>query len=375
MTTERLLLALTLLALHFVASYYYYTYSFSSVADSYSYYYYASSMRSGQSFGLSTALVANIVLLLKRNFAASYLECFFFFQSFGFAGIMIMARVFTEIEERVGAPERRGYLVLLFLPSVNFWTAAIGKDAPLFFAISLSVWAMLKLRKRFVQFCIALAVMVLFRAHIALMAASALAGAAFFGSGISVGRKAGLLALALTGAWFATGAVQSTLGVDATSFSSVSSFLDKQNGIYATVAGTTSLGGAPLYVRAFSLFFRPFFFDANGIMGVVASAENVGVAAAMLYCLIRWRDIAHLARRVLFIRYVLLFAAFILFSLMLVYYNVGLGLRQRVMAFPMIFSILIALWSMRRKMAGSAVPQMRTGLIAPADGNTVVSGL
>lgn len=371
LTIDRLLICMILLIVHFVASYYYYRYSLTNIADSFAYYFYASLWKD-QTIGLSTVLVANVVQFLKKTFGASYLECFLFFQSFGFIGLMIMARVFTEIEERVGVQAPRGYLALLFLPSVNFWTAAIGKDALLFFAISLCVWSMLRLRKRFLYFCVALTVMMLFRAHIALMAATAFAAAAFFEPSISVGRKAGLLTIALIGGWFALGAVQSTLGLDATSVSAIGGFLDKQNAVYATVAGTTSLGNSPFLVRVFSLLFRPFFFDATGIMGAIASVENLGVAIVTVQMLAHWRDLAHLMRRVMFVRFAAIFAFLILLSLTLIYYNVGLGLRQRVMAYPMIYSMLVALWSMRLKRVAAPAPDRQNRLLAEGKRNTAV---
>jgi hypothetical protein len=260
-------------------------------------------------------------------------------------------------------PTSRGYWGLLFLPSVNFWTTAVGKDAPLFFAISLCTWAMLRLRQRLVYAAIALGIMMLFRAHIALMAAAALALASLIGAQVSIGRKIGLMTVAGLGGWLALNAVQNTLGVDAMSASAVNDFLNEQNRVYATVGGGTSLGNAPWLVRVVSLLFRPFFFDSRGILGLIASVENVGVLAAFLYLTFYWRDVAFLSRRVLFIRFVLLFAVIILLSLTLVYYNIGLGLRQRVMAYPMVYSLLVALWSMRRKMAAPAAPQVQHALM------------
>jgi hypothetical protein len=271
--------------------------------------------------------------------------------------------------------QRRGYLFILFLPSVNFWTAAIGKDAPIFFAICLSLWAMLDLRKRYIYFGLALALMVVVRAHIALMAAAALAGAAFFERSITLGRKAGLLSVALICVSFLAGAVQNTLDVDVTSTSSVSAFLEKQNGIYENVGGTTSLGSASFPVRLFSLLFRPLFFDSLGMMGLVASIENVAVIFAFLYMLIRWRNLVFLTRRVLFFRFAVIFAAMILISLSLVYYNVGLGLRQRVMAYPMVFSMLVALWAYRRKGKTAAAPNIPRDLMLGPDRNRPVPEL
>jgi hypothetical protein len=374
LTMARLPLAVLLMIVHLAASLYYYQYSETTVSDAHGYYF-ESYIWGGQAFGLGTIAVVRFVQFLKDALQASYLDCFLLFQSFGFGGIVLLIRIFDEIEAKIGVSQRRGYLFILFLPSVNFWTAAIGKDAPIFFAICLSLWAMLDLRKRYIYFGLALALMVVVRAHIALMAAAALAGAAFFERSITLGRKAGLLSVALICVSFLAGAVQNTLDVDVTSTSSVSAFLEKQNGIYENVGGTTSLGSASFPVRLFSLLFRPLFFDSLGMMGLVASIENVAVIFAFLYMLIRWRNLVFLTRRVLFFRFAVIFAAMILISLSLVYYNVGLGLRQRVMAYPMVFSMLVALWAYRRKGKTAAAPNIPRDLMLGPDRNRPVPEL
>lgn len=374
MTLARLLLATLLMIFHIIASYYYYTYSLTSVADAYAYYYLPSIWKD-RTIGISTVLVADFVETLRVGFGASFLDCFLLFQSFGFLGMMILARTFVEIEESVGVSDTRGYLGLLALPSLNFWTAAIGKDALLFLAIALCVWSVLKVRRRIVWLAAGLALMMFFRAHIALMAAAALAAASVFGASVSVGRKLAMLGVAAIGGAFAVGAVQDTLGVDATSVSAVGEFLDKQNSVYATVAGTTSLGSAPFAVRVVSLLFRPFFFDANGILGLIASAENLLVVALTLFLIIRWRDLAHLVKHVFFIRFAVIFAFFILFALSLIYYNVGLGLRQRVMAYPMILSTLVAMWALRRRFIPASNAPPAPAAPVRTSRTTAISGL
>jgi hypothetical protein len=205
-----------------------------------------------------------------------------------------------------------------------------------------------------------------------LLATIALAGAALLGSSTSVAQKAGVFAVAALGIWFTSGLVDTTLGVDTSSVSAVSDYLDQQNSRFSMDTGSTSLGNAPFALRLFSLMFRPFFFDAQGALGVVASIENVGVVLAMIYMALHWRDLATLIRRVPFVRFSAIFAVGLILMLTLVYYNVGLGLRQRVMALPMTFSVLVALWSLRQKynLASARAPRP---LVIKAHANTALT--
>lgn len=374
LTVPKLLLSVALLFAHVAACLYNHNYTLSHLSDSF-FYYYDPFGYWNRSWGLGTVLVTQLTHVLRFGLGATYLDCFLIFQTFSLAGVALLARTFDEIEAKVGVPERRGYWVILFLPSLHFWTVAIGKDAPLMFAISLCVWSMLSFRRRFVFFCIAILVMVLFRAHIALMAILSLGAAAFFGSSISFGRKLGVFVIAIAGFLLVLGPVQSTINADVTSASSVEDFLARQSDIGAATAGTTSIGSVSYPIRLVSLLFRPLFFDAAGLLGLLASAENVLVVIAFLYILIHFRDLVFLARRVDFIRFIILFATIILLSLALIYYNVGLGLRQRVMAYPMIFTLLVAMWSIRQRHRLEASPRTPARLMVNAKGHRPLTEL
>jgi hypothetical protein len=364
LTIERLGLFVFIAAIHLGACLYYCAWSQKVVADASSYYYDPYHFSNGP-WGFASVFVVKFCHLLKSLFGATYLDCFLLFQTLGFLGLMILARTFSEIQTNVGVPEHRGYLLLLCLPSVNFWTSAIGKDAPIFFAISLTVWFMLRPRQRWPYFVLALAVMVAFRAHIAMLTAMALAAAAVLGSSISFGRKAGILTVAVVGLLISAKAVESTFDVDATNVGSVTDFIGKQNETFGMIGGSTSLGNAPIMLRVVSLLFRPFFFDAHGFLGVIASIENVGVVLGFLYTIAHWRELSHLSKRVFFVKFILIYLLLMLVLLTIIYYNVGLGLRERVMAYPMIYAMLVSLWSMRRKFAKPEMQQFRRGLIAP----------
>ena len=372
MTRDRFVVIAILLIFHISISVFYMLYSRTNQADAPFYYYDPYNFANGP-WGFGTIFVVKLVNLLKIWVEASYLDCFLIFQAIGFGGIMILVRVFAEIQAKTNDPDPGNYWLFLFLPSLNFWTAALGKDAPLFFAVSLAVWSALNIRKRALYFCIALGLMVLFRAHIALMAAVALAVAACLEPSISLGRKAALLTLVALGLSLVVGAVRSTFDVDVTSVSSITTFLDEKNTIYSTVAGGTSVHGSFAF-SLFSLLFRPFFFDASGTLGLMASVENLGVVCSFIYFVSRWRDVIYLCRRIFFLRFALIYAVILLVALSFVYYNVGLGLRQRVMAYPMMFSIIVALASARRARSVPSVsqPQMAIsgtgGPAAPSGG-------
>jgi multisubunit Na+/H+ antiporter MnhG subunit len=97
------------------------------------------------------------------------------------------------------------------------------------------------------------------------------------------------------------------------------------------------------------LMFRPFFIDANGVFALVASLENAILAAMLLYVLRNFNDALQLFRSVFFLKFVIIFASVLALLLAAVYYNVGLGLRQRTMYVPALLCFFVSLLAYRQR--------------------------
>jgi hypothetical protein len=310
---------------------------------------------------------------LKHSAGATYLDSFFVFQGFGFFGLMLLMRLFQEIEMAMNTRASRLSTYLLFLPSLHFWTSAIGKDAPLFFAICLCAWAVMRIRRRWIVFCAGIFLMVLFRAHIALITMMSVALAAATHGRFTAGRRLALLTIAAVGAVILTGAVNSTLKLDITSSGSLSSFFAERDQIAAASSGSTTIGDAGYPMRLISLLFRPFFIDVSGFLGFVPSAENVGSVLLFGYMIIKWQQLRWLTKRVFFMRYALSFTIILVLLLASVNYNLGLGIRQRVMALPTLLSILVAMWGMRQHRFGAPLNQYGAKLLSRVPANKSVT--
>lgn len=343
---RRPLIFLAAYSLHVLSAVVYFYYIQTASSDAYLYYYdeygfYAHPVRFG------TGFVIHLVQFLKTNFGGSFLDYFLVFQAAGFWGIVFLMRTFEEIYIELGARQPMLIYLMLFLPGIHFWTSAIGKDAPLFLATSLSVWSMMNLRRRFWVFGAAIFIMVLIRPHVALLAMLSLALAAFMDPKARGYVKLFLLTAALAGAAVVAGTVQSAFDLDVTSAESVGEFLTRQSEVTGTMGGGTAVIGASFPVRVASLLFRPFFIDAEGAFGLIASFENVFIMFVIGTILFRMRSTLRLARNVFFLRYAIFFSISLIILLSLIYYNVGLGLRQKMMIMPGLLAFFAALQAVR----------------------------
>ena len=363
---SRLALFLVISLLHIGSAYIYYQFVQNNDADTKLYYYdlynfYASG------FGLGTMFVVYVTQSAREIFGGTYLDYFFIYQVFGVWGLALVFRTMEETATALGATIPPMMMALMFLPGMYFWTAAIGKDAPLFLACALAVWSSFRISNRWIWFGLAIAIMVSIRVHVALVTVVAMALALVAGRGVpNVLRMAlGVAALAAGGFLFST--LQAELKVDLSSIGSIANYVDQQTAA-ATRGVDNTLANSSFPVKLLSLLYRPFFFDSGGIFGVVASVQNVVMVFITFWLIRNFRLWAELFRGSLAVRFATIHFVTMYLMLAFMYYNVGLGLRQREMATPALFVVFSAIFmvgALRRRSALATAPVLpQTGFPA-----------
>jgi hypothetical protein len=329
---ERLLVGvLTLLYLiHIGSSLFYYSLVSGGGADSALYYFDAQRLHE-DGFGFSTQFVIYITQSLKSMIGGTYLDFFLVYQAFGFFGIVLLTRIAAEIYEAVGVQQPLYIYIFFFLPSLHYWTSAIGKDTLFFLGMMLCLWGSMRFWNRLGPLSVGVFLMLAIRPHIAIVAMSALAIAVFSDKTTRLSVRITMLSAALIGLVFAVSTVWSTFNLDLTNLDTYSDVVAGREALLqmdVSVIGRTSVD-APFPIRVLSLLFRPFFFDANDILGIVVSIENAGLAIIIGAFLFKWRVVAALVKSVPYVRFAFISSVAILMVLSLGYYNVGLGIRQK----------------------------------------------
>jgi hypothetical protein len=342
----RLVVFVLLYVLHALASVAYYFVAEATGSDAH-FYYYDRYQFFGYTQGLGTPFILNIVQYLKLYFGGTFFDYFLLFQAAGFWGIIFIYKTFHEIFAEVCEHQPRWSYLTLFLPGLHYWTAAIGKDGPIFLSIAVSIWAALQLRKRLVPLGFAIALMMAVRPHIAILALVALAFAALFDRRTGVLLKGLLLTGVAAGAVVVAMSLEATIRVDVSNAESVSEYMAARSTLDESSGADRNIIEGSLPLKIFTLWLRPFFLDAENMMGYVASLENA--ALLLMFGMIgwNWRLLRTTFWKVTYIRYsVVLFIALTIL-LGAVNYNIGLGLRQKMMAMPCLLAILMTLIALR----------------------------
>jgi len=348
----RLVLFILLLLEHAGASIVAFLYSQEFGGDA-TIYYYDTWQVYGNDTGVSTIFVINFVQFLKSYVGGTFFDYFLLFQTMGFWGILLIIRSFDDIHEELSQPIFKGIYFILFLPGLHYWTSSIGKDAPMFLAVALCTWAAFRLKTRYLAFAAGVGIGLLVRPHIALMALVSLALTVLLARKTSLLTRAALLAVVLAGISSVAGLVEGLVnGLSLSSADSVTDYLETRSKVSQDAGGDLSIMGASFPVKLFSLLFRPLFVDATGMFGYVASLENV--VLLVVFAIMIWRSGTALAvtRAAMFARFAFFFFLMITFLLALVNYNVGLGLRQKIMMMPALLVFFAALVAVRRVRRG-----------------------
>ena len=287
---------------------------------------------------------------LKGIFGGSYLDYFFLFHSVGFFGVVLVARTIEEITLQLRCEQPPFLFLLLFLPGMYFWTSAIGKDVPLFLACALVTWAMLDPKGRWWAIAFGVALMVPVRPHIGLITMVALMGALMFDRTTGVGVRVVISLIAALALVQIALTLRSTLQVDVSSASSLVDFVSskQENNADVGIGQVENYATAAYPLKLISLLFRPLFVDASGVGGLVASVQNLFMVYATYTFVRYWRIVVELAKRSIFIRFTLIYSTLLMLLLALLYYNVGLGLRQREMATPALLALFATTWLIAR---------------------------
>jgi hypothetical protein len=308
----------------------------------------------GTEIGVSTIFLVNLTQFLKSYFGGSLFDYFLLFQAAGFWGILFIMRSFDDIHRELGQDKFKNIYLLLFLPGLHFWTSGLGKDGLMLLAVAMCTWAAFRLQSRYIAFGTGVAIALLVRPHIALFALVAFALTLMVGRGTSLLTRAALLAVVVAGIASVAGLVESIVyGLNFSSADSMTEFLETKSQVSEESGANLNITGASFPVRLLSLLFQPFFFDANGVFGYIASVENLVLLWVMVTLVRRAGTALAVARAAVFARFACFFVVMMIFVLSLFHYNVGLGLRQKMMIMPALLVLLAATLAVRTARKGT----------------------
>lgn len=262
----------------------YYLYSLSNPADAKAYY--LRSLRvDGFEFKVGTSFVNQFTSVFTQGLDASYLNTTLIFNLFGSAGLMLfylsLKKYFTSIN--------KFWIFILFIPSMSFWSAGLGKDSISFFLVCLFLYALAASRRQTILVSISFFAMLLIRPHISLMMLVSYIIYFIIQARIRLIFK--ILTIPAIGAaiFFSIGFVQQYAGLEDASLDGVSDYVDQRQGYNQGGGSSLDIASMSYPMQMFTYIFRPLPFEAHSMVALVTSIENTILLLLFIYILLKSR--------------------------------------------------------------------------------------
>ena len=309
--------------------------------------YYARAQVSDLDFSFGTGAVIYITYFLSQKLYLSFLSIYAFFNIIGTFGLIIFDSVIQEINR---VPKNLNWIInlLVFLPSVSFWSCAIGKDGIAFTAIIFFLWASLDLKKRLFFNIFSVILMFLVRPHISIIMIFSILVGFIISSKVKPFPKLFITLLISVLTFYISMQALDYFGID--NLDELNTFYDKRANINLSGSIEYNPNELPLLLSLISYIIRPSIFDINGPLALFAAFENTIITflifMTMLYIIKGKRFPKNSPTS---------------FSLLLTYFfislvllgsttsNLGIAMRQKWMFMPIFIYIMIEILNKKFK--------------------------
>jgi hypothetical protein len=332
--------------------------------------YYAKALDGEFTFSVGTGAVVSIATLFVTGLNLSFLGACLLFNIFGSIGLLAFDASLRSATENKSRLMRRFATLIVLLPSISFWSSALGKDSLAFMAAGLALWAALNMKRRVWLFAIAVLVMLLVRPHIAGTMVIALAGSLVTQRKIPLPRRLllGGVALAATAVMIPFAMNYAGVGEGA-STDDLLTYVEQRQSVNSQGGSSIDIASMSLPMQLYSYLVRPLPFEATSVFALAASADNVVllfllVAGCVKMLKRRRRELP--GNRMFLWIYTLL--SWVILAMTTA--NLGISVRQKWMFAPMLIYLILSLLGKSR---GTARPRREAAVARSQPGSMIAA--
>jgi hypothetical protein len=336
-----------LLLYHFLLAIVYYIYALFNPSDSLGYYYrivndIGSDNWQGH-YGTSTTFITFVGYPFVKFFGFSYEACMALFAFFGFLGFLYFYVFFKEQIRFKHTLFGIDLITIIFLlPNLHFWSSSFGKGSIIFFGIGLFFYGISKIRTRWLAIIIGGIIIYHVRPHVMLVILlSSAIGFMFTTKGVSLSLRIIFLIGVGVAFYYIYGDVLNLVGIDEEGLATQTFDLTHRATELTKATSGVDITSYGLPLQVFTFLYRPLFFDAPGVLGLIVSFEN------LFYLLISLKILNLKGLRYLLTSNFLVKTSFFSFltvtvALAQIAGNLGLAMRQKSQIMPLFLFVIIS---------------------------------
>lgn len=237
---------------------------------------------------------------------------------------------------------------IFFLPNLHFWTAGVGKDAILFFCIAMFFYGIQDVRKNLLKLMLSLLLAYFLRPHIAAFLIMAYAMGVLLDGNMKVYIKGFFLALIVVAFVLFFDSIMGYLRIESLDFDTLSSYSDEKISKLSRghTGSSVDISQYPFPLKVFTFLYRPFFFDINGVLAILASLENLILLILTIQFFRSYNPVRLFINSSNLHKSILIFFLLGTISFSMILGNLGIMLRQKNMFIPCL--LFLCLWGMSK---------------------------
>ena len=299
----------------------------------------------GDFYGTSTTFIDFLSYPFINYLNFNFEMIMMLFAWFGYLGFIFAYVFFREnIPVQIRFFKRWDLLViLLFLPNMHFWTAALAKGAPIFLGLMMYAYAVKKPGKRILLLLLGSLLVYHVRPHVYLfVVVGTLLGYISGRAKIPVWQKVGVFSGMIAVFLLIQDEVLTMIGIQEAEnlVEGFETFSEERSEALLESGGSgVDLASYPLPVKLFTFWFRPLFIDAPNIFGFFSSLENL-LYLIIVAKIIRKDFFGFLKRSPLLVKMSLVIFFLTSFAMTFVMSNLGIIIRQKSQVMYFLFFVV-----------------------------------
>lgn len=266
---------------HTFFSFYYWFHSLTNTADATLYYLKSFTLELNLSPG--TRFAESVSYIITQIFGSNYLNTTLVSNWFGSIGLVLLYLVLKKYFYALN----KYWVFILFLPSMSFWSAGLGKDSISFMATCLFIYGIIESKRSTLIVSIAFLSMFMVRPHVAFIMLASFVIYFIIRSKVHLIFKLIALPAILAGITFASGFVIEYVGLEDASLGGIDGYIDQRQSYNQGGGSSLDISSMSYPMQMFTYIFRPLPFEAHNMLALITSIENTLLLILFLYIVLK----------------------------------------------------------------------------------------
>lgn len=295
-------------------------------------------------FGTSTTFIDFLSYPFINFLGFNYEMMMVLFAWMGYLGFVYAYLFFREnIPVKITVFKNFDLLTLiLFFPNMHFWTASLGKGAPIFLGLMLFAYAIKNPKSRLIPLILGSLLIYYIRPHVFMfVAVGTVLGYMSGKEKISFGRKLFVYIALIGGLILVQDTILGVVGLEGSEdlVEGFEDFSEDRSESLSSSGSGVDMNSYPLPLKFFTFWFRPLFFDAPGILGLITSVENL-MYLLLFFKILKKDFITFIKNSTVVVKMSLVVFFLSSFAMTFIMSNLGIIMRQKSMVMYFAFFVI-----------------------------------